>query len=247
MISVIVATNNFNEYLSIALQSIFDQTFVEFEVLLVANGAACDDIENFVLKRFPSETRLIIIKTNIPQLSYALNLGIDHASYDYIARMDADDIAHPERLGLQLDYLLAHNLDLVGTGARLIDEFGVVIGSRSPPRGAEINKKLPFKNVFIHPSTLIRKTALLNARGYNAGFNSEDYDLWLRLKRLDVRWDNMPDMLLDYRIHPAASQRRLLGYAEISGALLREFLLSKTLVNACSVVVSVIKAFMRAR
>lgn len=247
MISVIMATNTFNKYLEVALQSIFNQTFTEFELLLVANGPLCDEIDEFVKRLFPNEKRLVVVKSIIPQLSYALNLGVDHSKYEYVARMDADDIAHPERLERQLDYLLNNNLDVVGSGVRIINENGVVVGALRQPTGKNINRALPFKNVFVHPSTLIRKAVLIKARGYNAGFNSEDYDLWLRLKRIGVKWDNMPDTLLDYRVHPAASQRRLLGYAEVSGALLREFLLSKTFVNASSVVFGVLKAMFRSR
>lgn len=247
MISVLMATNNFNEYLRLALQSIIVQTFTEFEIVLVANGAKCDEIEKFVSSNFPEEPRIRVVKSTISQLAYALNLGVDHAQYKYIARMDADDIAHPERLERQLAYMLEHELDVLGTAVNIIDSSGQVTGFRSLPTQQSINKSLPFKNTFVHPSTLIRKTVLLQVRGYNAGFNSEDYDLWLRLKRLGVKWDNMPDALLDYRVHPDASQGRLLGYAETSGAMLREFLLSKTLTNALSVVVSVLKALFKAK
>lgn len=247
MISVLMAVNSFNDYLKLALQSIIDQTFYEFEIVLVANGPACNEIEEFVKLNFPDEHRLQVVKSIIPQLAYALNLGIDHARYEYIARMDADDIAHPERLERQLDHLLKNDLDVLGTAVNIIDSQGEVIGFRSLPMQKNINKMLPFKNMFVHPSTMIRKDILIKVRGYNAGFNSEDYDLWLRLKRLGVKWDNMPDILLDYRVHPGASQGRLLGYAETSGAMLREFLLSKTFVNASSVVVSVLKALFKAR
>ena len=247
MISVLMATNSFNDYLRLALQSIIAQTFTDFEILLVANGPESNEIENFVRSAFPEERRIRIIKSIIPQLSYALNLGIDHAQYDYIARMDADDIAHPERLERQLAYLLEHDLDVVGTAVNIINSSGKLIGFRSVPAKNSINKSLPFKNAFVHPSTMIRKAALIKVRGYNAGFNSEDYDLWLRLKRLDAKWDNMPVALLDYRVHQAATQGRLLGYAETSGAMLREFLLSKTLTNALSVFISILKALFKAR
>lgn len=247
MITVLMATNGFNDYLKLALQSIISQTFTEFEIVLVANGPQCNEVEAFVRSNFPDESRLKLVKSIIPQLSYALNLGIDHAKYEYIARMDADDIAHPERLERQLAYLLEHDLDVLGTAVNIIDSSGKLTGFRSVPEKNSINKSLPFKNAFVHPSTMIRKAALIKVRGYNAGFNSEDYDLWLRLKRLGVKWDNMPDALLDYRVHPAATQGRLLGYAETSGAMLREFLLSKTPINALSVVISILKTLFKAR
>ncbi|MFK7605657.1 MULTISPECIES: glycosyltransferase [unclassified Pseudomonas] len=247
MISVLMATNNCNDYLKKAVRSILDQSFEDFELLVVANGPDAKDIENFLLENFSEEKRLVIIKSDIPQLAYALNVGIEHAKFDYVARMDADDIAHPERLKLQLEYLLNNDLDVVGTDIRIINQSEEVTGYKVLPKGSSINKYLPFKNVFVHPSTLIRKSMLIKVRGYNAGFNSEDYDLWLRLKRIGVRWDNMPETLLDYRMHPGASQRRLLGYAETSGALLREFLLHKSIVNAAAVFFSILKTLFKAR
>lgn len=247
MISVLMATNNYNEYLKEAVQSILGQSYEDFELLVVANGPAASDIEDFLLKNFPEEKRLVVIKSVIPQLAYALNLGIEHASFEYVARMDADDIAHPERLKLQFEYLIKNDLDVVGTSIRIINQSGEVIGSKILPTGTAISKWLPFKNVFVHPSTLIRKSMLIKVRGYNAGFNSEDYDLWLRLKRIGVCWDNMPQTLLDYRIHPGASQRRLLGYAETSGALLREFLLYKSFINVAAVFFSIMKTLFKAR
>lgn len=247
MISVLMATNNCNDYLEKAVRSILDQSFEDFELLVVANGPSAKDIENFLLEIFSEEKRLVIIKSDIPQLAYALNAGIEHAKFDYIARMDDDDIAHPERLKLQLEFLLNNDLDVVGTDIRIINQSGEVTGYKVLPKGSSINKYLPFKNVFVHPSTLIRKSMLIKVRGYNAGFNSEDYDLWLRLKRIGVRWDNMPQTLLDYRMHPGASQRRLLGYAETSGALLREFLLHKSIANAAAVFFSILKTLFKAR
>ena len=247
MISVLMATNNCNDYLKKAVRSILDQSFEDFELLVVANGPDAKDIENFLLENFSEEKRLVIIKSDIPQLAYALNVGIEHAKFDYVARMDADDIAHPERLKLQLEYLLNNDLDVVGTDIRIINQSEEVTGYKVLPKGSSINKYLRFKNVFVHPSTLIRKSMLIKVRGYNAGFNSEDYDLWLRLKRIGVRWDNMPETLLDYRMHPGASQRRLLGYAETSGALLREFLLHKSIVNAAAVFFSILKTLFKAR
>ena len=92
----------------------------------------------------------------------------------------------------------------------------------------------------------MKKSFLLKVRGYNAGYNSEDYDLWLRMRRAGVSWDNMDEILLDYRIHESASQGRLLGYAEVSGYILREFLLAKTLSNFIGVFINIGKALFKA-
>ena len=95
--------------------------------------------------------------------------------------MDSDDISYPNRLRRQLNYLLENNLDMVGSNVRLIDESGNSIGSRIAPKGRSINKKIPFGSTFIHPSCMYKKDLIIKARGYNSGFNSEDYDLWLRV------------------------------------------------------------------
>lgn len=235
MISVIMGVNRYDEYLPKAITSILEQSFSSFEFIIVANGVSCEEIESRILNVYPNEKRLKIIKTQIGQLAHALNLGIDKASYDYIARMDSDDVAWPSRLERQFLRLENSDLDMVGCDLRLIDELGNHLGIRIYPKGKDINRYLSFKNCFAHNTILIKKSVVLMARGYNSGFNSEDYDLWLRLRRLGAKWDNMSETLVDYRIHAGASQRRLLGYAESTALALREFILNKTFNNLVAV------------
>lgn len=244
MISVIMGLHRIDAYVDRAINSILNQTFKEFEFIIVANGAESSIVAEYINTRF-DDPRINIIKSNIGQLAYALNIAIDESKYDYIARMDADDIAHKDRLEKQLSYLQKYNLDLVGSSVNLIDNNGKSIGKRIALPSNEINKKLPFKSTFIHPSVLYVKKTIIDARGYNAGFNSEDYDLWLRLKRLGVKWDNIQEPLLDYRIHTHASQRRILGYAECAGYAVREFILKKNFTNFVSIFVQFFKSIIR--
>lgn len=224
-----MAINRYDAYCSKAIESILNQSMREIELLIIANGPDACKIKEHILGIGENDGRIKVFTSAIGQLSHALNIGIDNASYDFIARMDADDISHPSRLERQYQYLLEHDLDMIGCNAELINENDMPISVRIMPKGKKIDDRLPFANTFIHPSILIKKSILLKARGYNSGFNSEDYDLWLRLKRMDVKWDNMDETLLQYRIHPSASQRRLLGYAESSGYAAREFILDKSL------------------
>ena len=90
-----------------------------------------------------------------------------------------------------------------------------------------------------------KKDLIIKARGYNSGLNSEDYDLWLRLKSLNISWDNMNEILLDYRIHNKASQRALIGYAESAGYAMREFILRKSLTNFIAIFYHLLKSFIR--
>ena len=247
MISVVMGVNRYDGYVSQAIDSILTQSFEDFELIIVANGFSCQEIELRILETYPSEMRLKLISTHIGQLAHALNLGIEMARYDYIARMDSDDVAWPSRLERQLAYLKKNDLDMVGCDLRLIDEFGNYLSTRIYPKGKAIDKYLSFKNCFAHNTVLIKKTSVLIARGYNAGFNSEDYDLWLRLRRLGVKWDNMNETLVDYRIHERASQRRLLGYAESTALGIREFILHKSFTNLLAVVYHFLKSIFRPR
>ncbi|MDY0274475.1 MAG: glycosyltransferase [Desulfomicrobium sp.] len=246
MISVIMGTHRLDPHLAEAIQSVLNQTFSEFEFIIVPNGPEAEKLKTYIQEQY-SDQRINIITSSIPQLAHALNLGLDHAKYDLIARMDADDIAYPDRFDKQIKYLFEKSLDMVGSNLELINEEGVCIGTRILPRGSRINQLLPYKNCFAHNTLLVKKSILIQARGYNSGFNSEDYDLWLRLKRMGVRWDNMPEPLVQYRIHDQASQRKLLGYAEAAGYSLREFILKKSFRNFLAIFVHLGKALVRPR
>jgi glycosyltransferase involved in cell wall biosynthesis len=235
-----------DDYIHQSIKSILEQTLLDIELIVVANGPKADLVVDFIGKHF-HDTRIRVFSSSIPQLSNALNIAIDNARFDYIARMDADDTALPMRLEKQLSYIIEHGLDLVGSDVNLIDINGNVIGSRECRRGASINRFLGFTNAFIHPTVLYRKEIILKARGYNGGFNSEDYDLWLRLSRLNIKWDNMPEKLLNYRVHDNATQGHKLGYAEVAGYLVREFLLKKSFYNFLAILFNVMKALTRGR
>jgi glycosyltransferase involved in cell wall biosynthesis len=247
MISVIMGVHRFDEHVPQAIDSIMVQSLKIFEFIVVANGASCDEIERRILEIYPNEKKLRIVKSQIAQLSHALNLGIEASCYPYVARMDADDIAWPDRLERQLLYLEQNHLDMVGCDLRLIDESGSLLGTRVYPKGKSIEKYLSFRNCFAHNTVLIKRPLLLMARGYNSGFNSEDYDLWLRLRRFGVKWDNMSETLVDYRVHSESSQRRLLGYAESTALAVREFVLDKSVGNFFAIFYHFFKSIFRSR
>ena len=247
MISVLMGVVRWDAYVPIAIQSVLDQSQAAFELIVVANGESVDSIAATLQVNYGSEPRLVVLKSRIPQLAHALNLGIENAKYDYIARMDADDVAHPEWLRSQFAYLNHHQLDMVGCGLRLIDGQGNCLGERIYPRADEIQKHLGFKKCFAHNSIIIKKKALLAVRGYNAGLNTEDYDLWLRLRRQGVRWDNTPATLIDYRIHDESSQRTRLSYAEAAGLATREFVLQTNMTNFFALCSHLARAWIRSK
>ncbi len=244
-ISVIIPACELNNHVFPAIDSILSQSFQDIEVILCLNGPEATLIEAEVLERYGSYIR--IVKTPIHQLAHALNIGISVARASLIARMDSDDIAHKERLERQVEFLQHYNLDMVGCDVDLIDENGQCIGKRIFPKGKNIDHCLPFKNVFCHSSVLYKKDKILESRAYNAGYNSEDYDLWLRLKNLGIQWDNMPERLLKYRIHNSTAQRSKLGYAEVVGYSAREFVMNKSFTNFMALNYNFIKSLFRAK
>lgn len=247
MISVLMGVSRVDSYLAAAVGSVLAQSHSAMELILVANGTNADTVAGFLAREFGHDERVRILKSQIPQLAHALNMGIDAAAFDFVGRMDADDVAHADWLAGLFAFMQAGQLDVAGCDLRLIDAAGQAIGERQYPRGTRINRLLPFKNCFAHNTVIMRKSVLLAARGYNAGLNTEDYDLWLRLRRQNVRWDNLNKCLVDYRVHGEASQRRLLGYAEAAGLAAREWVLNKSLVNLAAFAANVIKALFRAR
>jgi glycosyltransferase involved in cell wall biosynthesis len=137
----------------------------------------------------------------------ALHHGLAEARGDYIARMDADDVALPDRLARQVAVLDAFpRVAALGSACRVIDGEGRVLGDRCPPSDpAAIRDALLRGNCMLHPTMMLRRAAVLNVGNYRAAFRlAEDFDLWLRLsERYDLM--NLPDCLLCYRQHAGQS------------------------------------------
>jgi hypothetical protein len=229
-VSVILALNKLDEFTFPAINSVLLSQNIEFQLVIICNGKNNLLISNSIKKEFPKDSRIKYINTPIGQLSFSLNLGISESDYKYIARMDADDICSEYRLAKQYDYMIENNLDLVGSDIYLINEKSETIGERIYPRKNEIKRTLIKKSPFCHPSVMFKKSLALESGGYNAGLKSEDYDFWIRLqKSKKVRWDNIEEKLLYYRIHNNSTQGDPLAYAEVSSYFWREFLMSGSL------------------
>ncbi|EBK7539950.1 glycosyltransferase, partial [Salmonella enterica] len=232
-------------YVMPAINSILNQTFRNYELIIIANGKDASEIATTLKEKINSNQQVKIIETCIGQLGFSLNLAISRSKYDIIARMDSDDISHPERLEKQITYLEKNNLDLVGTAINLIDENDTFLGLRSYPQKNAIFKKIIFKNPFAHPSVMFRKDFFLKHRGYCGGFNSEDYDLWLRMRDSIPRWDNMDEPLLNYRIHSNSTQKSKLAYYECASYSLREFLKNRKMINFIACIYHFSKALIK--
>jgi glycosyltransferase involved in cell wall biosynthesis len=208
-VSVIMPVRNGVEWLAEAVASVRAQEFGDFEFLIVDDGS--DDGTAAMLAGFAAADRRIRLLRQAPQgIVAALNAAIASARAPYLARLDADDRARPDRLGKQVAFMEAHpEIGLVGTFAERIDAAGNVVGRLAPPTDpARLARVLARTNPFVHSSVMMRTALVRRIGGYRAAFRAaEDYDLWLRLAEAgDIA--NLAEYLTQYRWHEANLSRR---------------------------------------
>jgi GT2 family glycosyltransferase len=204
-IAVILPVRNSADYLPFALDSILSQTVPELDVLVIDDRSA-DDTARVAGAYQRRDSRVRVAAAEGSGLVDALNQGIATTTARLIARMDADDIALPERLERQRDYLRAHpEVAVVGTQVRFIGEDGRPSGKTStlPASPADVQRTLMKFCCIRHPSVMIRRSALEKAGGYRKQLpHAEDLDLWLRIAE-HGELANMEEVLLEYRQHAA--------------------------------------------
>lgn len=228
-VSVLMCANRIDNFFYLSMQSLIDQIFDGFEIILVLNGEALESIDK--LKSHYSKYPLICIYTStLYGLTHSLNIGIEYASGKYIARMDADDISDPYRLVTQYDYLQNNpEISVCGSNYSLIDENGNSISNVSlPENDKEIKRALFFKNPICHPSVMYRRDLVVSVGGYSGGLYAEDYDLWTRLSLKKVKFHNIQKNLLGYRSISSGNARgALIAYASVSATQWKTFILSR--------------------
>ncbi|WP_413525635.1 glycosyltransferase [Photobacterium phosphoreum] len=202
LVSVILPVFKDDGYLLEAVNSVLNQTYLNLELIIIANGKHNKELIAFLNENI-DDKRVVLLSTDIGQLPFALNLGISYSKGEYIARMDSDDICQPERIATQINYIKEHKIDIVGSDYELIDENGIVFDYIKTHTGSEkIKKKLYVGSQFCHPSVMFKKELIVRAQGYCFGFFSEDYELWIRLMyEYQAQADNISKPLLKYRIH----------------------------------------------
>jgi glycosyltransferase involved in cell wall biosynthesis len=220
-ISVVMSVYNGGKYLKLAVESILNQSFKDFEFIIINDGSTDKSLD--LLKSFQKQDeRIKIISRENKGLISSLNEGIKLAQGEYITRMDADDISKTTRLEKQLKYMEENNLMVCGAWAQGIDELGNKIKDMNyPPSEKKIKSSSLLHNPFIHPSVMFRKDVFKKAGGYKKFFKHiEDYELWTRIV-FKYKTGNIPEALLEYRLHnDQITQRRNLQM-RLKGFLVR--------------------------
>ena len=179
-LSVVLSTYNDEKYIAEAIQSILDQTYPYFEFIIVNDGSTDGTLD--IIKSFRDDRIVLIDKPNTGLID-SLNTGVRAAKYDWIARMDGDDIAEPYRFEEQVK-AIKKGIVLISSQCSIIDSDGVSIGTTrflTSKTGITFSKVLEFP-LIVHPVVLFKKKVFEAVGGYDKNmYVAEDYDLWCKI------------------------------------------------------------------
>lgn len=215
-ISVLMSTYHREtaDNLAASLESVFVQTLLPDQVVLVIDGPV-DEAQNVVVRHYHTDKRVrSMIVLRLPEnvgLAKALNAGLGRCTGDFVARMDSDDICLPDRLRLQHDYAQAHpEVDIISSWSEEFDPEGRTSRIKVSPISHEhLTEALRWRNVIVHPTVFIRRSALDDIGGYSHRYGLlEDYDLFVRLAVAGYRFHVLPKTLVRMRTSTAQACRR---------------------------------------
>lgn len=206
-ISVLMPVYNAENYLGLAIQSILDQTFKDFEFIIVDDYST--DKSWKVIKKYAKADKRIIALRNKDHLrtTKTLNRGLGIVKGKYIARMDADDWSYPDRLQKQFDFMESYpKVGVSGGAIEVCNRNLKVLNVRRYPLSDASARKIIFRySPFAHPATIWRETLLDKVGGYNEDIPlSQDYELYFRIGRI-CKFANISDILLKLRTHDDSS------------------------------------------
>lgn len=205
-ISVVMPVYNGERYLKEAMESVLNQTFKDFEFIIINDGST--DSTEKIIQGF-SDPRIVYLDNggNLG-LSRSFNRGIQVARGEYIARMDADDISLPDRFEKQIKFLEANpQIGVLGSNIK-------IIGTNKIFKRPENHKAIKWQSLLstpvVHPTVMARANILKNNPYDDKLHNSEDYELWSRLIfEKDAGFANLQEPLLLYRVFPKSFTQSL--------------------------------------
>lgn len=249
--SVVISVykNDKPEYVKIALDSMLvNQTIKPAEVILVVDGPIHPELTNLInayQKKYSSVLHPILLETN-QGLGHALQVGVNHAQYEYIARMDSDDICLPTRFESQLSFMLENpDIDITsGHIEEFIDTISNIVGKRVVPlQNSDIYNTLKYRCPFNHMAVMFKKSSVLNVRNYQDWHYNEDYYLWIRMALANCKFANLDQTLCYVRVGKEMYQRRG-GWKYFKSEYgLQKYMLNHDLINSFTFIYNVIIRF----
>lgn len=203
-VTVVMPVYNAQDYLITAVESILNQSYCDFEFIIIDDGSIDNSyqiLNEYALK----DSRIVLIRRENKGLVYTLNQACDLAKGAFIARMDADDEALPERLAIQVDFLKTHReISVAGGQVELIDSDGwpiMTMGELTQHADIDQAHMRGEGGAIIHPAATLRKELLHEVGGYSESYTcAEDLDLWLRMAEVG-QLANCSEVILKYRQH----------------------------------------------
>lgn len=209
IVSIIMSVYNGEHYLQEAIDSVLNQTFTGFEFIIINDGST--DKSSLILQGYNDPRIVLLNNSQRIGLAKSLNKGLAQARGKYMARMDADDVALPNRLEKQVAFLEKHpEVGIVGSQCWQINAGGQKLQlNQRPTSDLAIHWISLLTNPFIHPTVMIRSDIVTqHSLKYNETFETtQDYELWTRLLGF-TQGANINEPLLLYRLTNEAITRR---------------------------------------
>ena len=204
LVSVIIPVYNAETTIDECIESVIKQSYDNLEILIIDDGSTDNSYKK--LQQYKNQdNRIILFRRENKGLQYTLNQLINESKGSFIARMDADDICHIDRINKQISYVIKHNIDICGAQVEFIDSKSQKIRRRSvinkPIYDENIKGYLLYDTPFWHPTVLGHSEVFKNNLYDEKCTAYEDYDLWARLALKNYRMANLSEVLLMYRVH----------------------------------------------
>lgn len=200
LVTVFMAAFNGEAYIEKAIQSVLNQSFTDFELLIINDGSTDRTVD--IVRQFTDPRVRLVHNDSNQGLTFTRNRGIEEAKGTYIAILDCDDIAMPDRLKAQTVFLGSHpEIAMCGGQGIMINTHGIQVGNLNVLAGHKnMSPELAFQNIFINSTLMIKRSAMIEAGGYRDYSPAEDYDLSYRIS-LRHPVANLNEVLVAYRIH----------------------------------------------
>jgi glycosyl transferase family 2 len=203
-VSVLMAVRDGERYLAEAVDSVLGQTLADLELVVVDDGSR-DGTAAMLARYAARDARVVVHRTERRGLAASLNAAAGLARGLHLARLDADDLAVPDRLERQTAFLERNGrVVVVGGAATFVDEHGTPFCTVPyPTTDTEIRETLRRSSPFVHSAVVMRREAFEQVGGYRLAPRGEDYDLWLRLAEIGPLANLDGEPVVHYRIHGA--------------------------------------------
>lgn len=191
------------DWLKVTVESILNQTFSDFSYIIVVDNPDNNEAIKVLEKYASKDLRIkIIINEHNMGLVKSLNRGLQYCDAEFVARMDADDIAHVDRFEKQLKYIEEKGYDLIGADYNVFHDDVVERTVKGPYTDEVCKKILRYESCVAHPLWMVRKEVYDNLGGYRDIDSCEDLDFLIRAALSGYRMGNAPYILLEYRNNP---------------------------------------------